>query len=192
MPRLEPLPLSAVPELEDVFEEGERLMGFLPNDGLTVARRPDVLRGLLALTQGVYGSPDNTLDGGLKRLIGEVASRAAGCQYCQAHAAHSAHRLGVDEAKLEALWTFETNDLFSEAERVALRLAARAALSPNAATDDDFAALKKHYDEGQIVEIVAVIALFGFLNRWNSTLQTSLEPGPSAFQQEVARRSSNE
>ena len=39
--------------------------------------------------------------------------------------------------------------------------------------------MREHYDEGQIVEIVASIALFGYLNRWNDTMATALEPLPS-------------
>ena len=31
------------------------------------------------------------------------------------------------------------------------------------------------FDDGQIVEIVATIALFGYLNRWNDTMATALE-----------------
>ena len=46
---------------------------------------------------------------------------------------------------------------------------------PNAATEEDFVEVSKHFDEGQIVEIVASIALFGFLNRWNDTMATELE-----------------
>jgi hypothetical protein len=49
---------------------------------------------------------------------------------------------------------------------------------PNAVTDADFAELKKHYTEAQIVDIVAVIALFGFLNRFNDTMATELEASP--------------
>lgn len=49
---------------------------------------------------------------------------------------------------------------------------------PNAVTDADFAELKKHYSEAQIVDIVAVIALFGFLNRFNDTMATQLESSP--------------
>jgi len=49
---------------------------------------------------------------------------------------------------------------------------------PNAVTDDDFAELKRHYTEAQIVDIVAVIALFGFLNRFNDTMATELETSP--------------
>ena len=44
--------------------------------------------------------------------------------------------------------------------------------------DADFVELKKHYSEAQIVDIVAVIALFGFLNRFNDTMATQLESSP--------------
>ena len=51
----------------------------------------------------------------------------------------------------------------------------RSELVPNEATADHFDELKKHFDAGQIVEIVATIALFGYLNRWNDTMATTLE-----------------
>ena len=60
--------------------------------------------------------------------------------------------------------------------RSALRLAYHASLVPNEATSNDFDELKKFFDDGQIVEIVATTALFGYLNRWNDTLATTLEP----------------
>jgi hypothetical protein len=41
--------------------------------------------------------------------------------------------------------------------------------------------LKDHFSERQIVEIVAVLALFGSLNRWNDTLATTLEGEPTTF-----------
>jgi hypothetical protein len=49
---------------------------------------------------------------------------------------------------------------------------------PNAVTDAMFAELRKYWTEEQIVEIVGVISLFGFLNRWNDTLATPLEDEP--------------
>jgi alkylhydroperoxidase family enzyme len=36
--------------------------------------------------------------------------------------------------------------------------------------------LKKYFSKKQIIDIVSMIALFGFLNRWNDTLNTDLEP----------------
>jgi alkylhydroperoxidase family enzyme len=63
---------------------------------------------------------------------------------------------------------------------VALDFAVAAAQVPNAVTDDLFAELRKHWSEEQIVEIVGVISVFGFLNRWNDTLATPLEDEPIA------------
>ena len=52
---------------------------------------------------------------------------------------------------------------------------------PPAVTDAHFDDLRVHFDDEQIVELVAQIALFGWLNRWNDTLATSLEAAPAAF-----------
>jgi hypothetical protein len=38
--------------------------------------------------------------------------------------------------------------------------------------------LKRHYTDTQIVDIVAVIASFGFFNRFNDTMATELEASP--------------
>jgi len=51
---------------------------------------------------------------------------------------------------------------------------------PNGVTDAEFADLLTHFSEQGALEIVAVIALFGFLNRWNDTLATQLEEAPMA------------
>ena len=49
------------------------------------------------------------------------------------------------------------------------------------AADADFADLRKYFTDYQIVEIVAVISMFGFLNRWNDTMATTLEPPAAEF-----------
>jgi len=84
----------------------------------------------------------------------------------------------VDAAKLEAVWEYRTSPLYSEAERVALDFALAAAAQPNDVTDAHFDAMKQHWSEGQIVEILAVVAMFGFMNRWNDSLATPLEEEP--------------
>lgn len=92
-----------------------------------------------------------------------------------AHGQPLQHLQAPDE-KIAALWNFEESELFTPAERAAIRLALKAGKQPNEASEQDFDDLKQHYDEGQIVEIVASIALFGYLNRWNDTMATTLEP----------------
>ena len=177
MPRLAPLPREALTDLGDILRASESRMGFVPNSQLIMARRPEILRAFAQLGAAING-PSSTIDPQLRNMVTQMASRAAGCGYCMAHTAHTAERVGIAADKENALWEYETSPLFSEAERAALRVAQGAAHVPNAVTDADFAELKKHYTEAQIVDIVAVIALFGFLNRFNDTIATELEASP--------------
>jgi uncharacterized peroxidase-related enzyme len=154
-------------------------MGFLPNSQLIMAHRPEILRAFVQLVAAITG-PSSTIDPQLRNLVSQMASRAAGCGYCMAHTAHSAGRVGISAAKEDALWEYETSPLFSAAERAALRVAQCAAQVPNAVSDEDFSELKRYYSDAQIVDIVAVIALFGFLNRFNDTMATELEASPVA------------
>lgn len=185
MSRLTPLSLEQVdPETRAMIENAETLMGFVPNDALVMARHPALTKAMWGLVAAVYGP--GQVDNGLKRLIGEAASKAAGCFYCSAHAAHGAREQGVAQDKIDAVWSFEDSPLFSDAERAAINLAMKAGVVPNETTDEDFDRLKAHFSENEITEIVAVIAMFGFLNRWNSTLDTALEPVPMASIQGLA------
>jgi alkylhydroperoxidase family enzyme len=81
----------------------------------------------------------------------------------------------LKEKKLAAIWEYQSSPLFTTAERVALDFAVAASVVPNAVTDESFEDLRKHWSEEQIVEIVATIAMFGFLNRWNDTMGTPLD-----------------
>jgi uncharacterized peroxidase-related enzyme len=144
-----------------------------------MARRPELLAAFQQLAAAALGP--GRVDPGLKILVGHVASRAAGCRYCIAHTAHIAERRHVTAEKIEAVWDFERSALFSAAERAALAYAQAAAAVPNAVEDNDYAQLKNHFDEEQIVELLGVIALYGFLNRWNDSLGTPLEAQPRAF-----------
>jgi hypothetical protein len=47
-------------------------------------------------------------------------------------------------------------------------------------TDPQFETLRQHWSDGEIVEILGVIAMFAFLNRWNDTMGTPLEAAPTA------------
>ena len=62
-----------------------------------------------------------------------------------------------------------------------MRFARDASVVPNAVTPEHFEDLRRHWDDGEIVEILAVVGLFGFLNRWNDSMATDLEEIPTAF-----------
>jgi alkylhydroperoxidase family enzyme len=86
--------------------------------------------------------------------------------------------------KVEALSQFRTSPLYSPAERAALELADAAGACPPRVTDAHFIELRKHHSEDGAAEIVAVLALLGWLNRWNITLATRIEDEALAFARE--------
>lgn len=176
-PRLAPLPIDHTPELKDHFELHKKSLGFIPNSSLIMQRKPKIVKAFSQLTAAIW-DPEGEVDRGFKRLIAHMASRAAGCQYCTAHTAGGALRFGVSDQRLAAIWEYRSSPLFTEAERVALDFSLAAGSVPNDVTDDMFAQMRKYWTEGQIVEITAVISLFGFLNRWNDTMATPLEEEP--------------
>ena len=173
MPHLPPLSRAAVPEFKERFDHYENTRGFIPNSILTMSRRPAIAAAFMQLNKVVLY--EGTVDEELKMLVSLIASQAAGCLYCQAHMANLSSIYKASDKKIAAVWEFDSSDLFSDAERAALRLAVNASLIPNQATQEDFDELAKYFDDGQIVELVASIALFGYLNRWNDTMATGLE-----------------
>ena len=179
MANMEPLRRQDHPELEELFQRYDDTLSFVPNSLFTMARRPEILRAFSELITQIWRT--GTLPMSLKPLVGIVSSVAAGCRYCQAHEAVDARMRGVDDEKIAAIWDFERSPLYDDAERAALRFARDASLVPNEVTPARFAELREHWDDGQIVEMLAVIGLFGFLNRWNDTMATDLEDIPSSF-----------
>jgi uncharacterized peroxidase-related enzyme len=184
MSRLQPLSPDTTPELKSHFDFFLGTLGFTPNSVLIMQRKPKLVQAFAQLNAAVM-DPAGEVDLGLRRLIGHVASKAAGCVYCQAHTLLGAGNFGVSDAKLAAVWDYAHSPLFSEAERAALSFALAAAAQPNDMTDELFAATRAHWSEAQVVEILGVVAMFGFLNRWNDTLATPLEASPTAVAQKA-------
>jgi uncharacterized peroxidase-related enzyme len=179
-PRLAPLPPEHTPELKDAFEASRQRMGFIPNSQLIMQRVPKMVKAYAQLAAAIWDQ-GGKVPMEVKRLISYVASRSASCQYCMAHTAEGAARHGVEQRKLDAVWDYRTSPLFSAAERAALDVAVAAGCVPNAVTDEMFMELRKHWSDDEVVEIVGVIAMFGFLNRWNDTFATPLEDEPLEF-----------
>lgn len=186
MARIEPAAIESIPEeLRPYLKVAEQCMGFLSDDVLTMAKLPPALKSMVELAPVLYAP--GLVGTELKSLVTFMASSAAGCYYCSSHQMLASVDNGVSDEKLQAIWEYQTSPLFSPAERAALQLAHHAGLTPNATTDEDFAELKMHFTEEQILELVAVIAMFGFLNRWNDTLATDLEQQPTAIRDRIGK-----
>ena len=166
-------------EFEELFKLVESFMGYLPNAHLTMSERPELLKAFSGLAGAVFQS--DGLDAGTKQLIALASSLSAGCKYCQAHTSHGAERAGIEEKKIADILNYSESEQFSESEKAVLDLAFAAGKVPNNSNQKHFDNLIKYYSKKEIVDIVSVISLFGFLNRWNDTLGTALEDVPENF-----------
>ncbi len=174
MPLVNPLSpnhSSKTQELATFFNE---TLGFCPNSVLTMQYRPAISKAFINLNKAVMAN-EGRVTSALKRMIAWVSSNATGCRYCQAHAIRAAERYGAEQEQLDNIWEYQTHAAFNEAERAALDFSLAASLIPNAVDDKIKQELYKHWNEGEIVEMLGVISLFGYLNRWNDSMGTSIE-----------------
>ncbi|MDB4198946.1 carboxymuconolactone decarboxylase family protein [Polaribacter sp.] len=169
-------PLSATYDLEtkELAEFFNETLGFCPNSVLTMQRRPAISKAFINLNKAVMAN-EGRVTSALKRMIAWVSSNATGCRYCQAHAIRAAERYGAEKEQLDNIWEYKTHAAFSEAERAALDFSLAASMVPNAMDAKIKETLLTYWDEGEIVEMLGVISLFGYLNRWNDSMGTSLE-----------------
>ena len=176
MPLVTPLSADHDAETRELAAFFNETLGFCPNSVLTMQRRPAISKAFINLNKAVMAN-EGRVSSALKRMIAWVSSNATGCRYCQAHAIRAAERYGAEQEKLDNIWEYKTHPAFSEAERAALDFSLAASVVPNAVNDEINKRLHEHWDEGEIVEMLGVISLFGYLNRWNDSMGTSIEDG---------------
>ncbi len=176
-PLVHPLDRNATPQAAEMAEFYEETLGFTPNSLFTMMHRPRIASAFVEMNQAVMENKGRVTSA-LKRQIAYLSSMTTGCRYCEAHAIRAAVRYGSEEDKLQHIWDYKTYSAFSEGERAAFDLAIAASSVPNAVDDEISDRMREHWDEGEIVEILGVIALFGYLNRWNDSMGTQLE-GPA-------------
>lgn len=174
MPLVNPLSENHDLETKKLAEFFNETLGFCPNSVLTMQHRPAISIAFINLNKAVMEN-HGRVTSALKRMIGWVSSNAAGCLYCQAHTIRAAERYGAEQEQLEHIWEYKTHPSFNESERAALDFALAASILPNAVDETIKIELYKYWDEGEIVEMLGVIALFGYLNRWNDSMGTTME-----------------
>ncbi|WP_309608476.1 carboxymuconolactone decarboxylase family protein [Flavobacterium sp.] len=176
MPLVNPLPSNHDEETRKLAEFFNETLGFCPNSVLTMQHRPAISKAFINLNMAVMEN-HGRVTSALKRMIGWVSSNAAGCRYCQAHTIRAAERYGAEQEQLDNVWEYKTHAAFSAAERIALDFSIAATMIPNAVDDNIKTELYKYWNEGEIVEMLGVISLFGYLNRWNDSMGTVVEEG---------------
>lgn len=164
-----------------VYDDSLRERGNVPNFFRTLAHRPSIMTTAWDHMQAVLA--EGTLPRALKELAVVRTSQMNQTPYCLASHTAMSLKLGTTDEQIAALPTFAASDLFSEREKLAIHLAEVMTTNPHAYTDAQFATLREHFTEGEVIELVCSIGLFNYFNRANDLLQ--MGPTRPASQQEL-------
>ena len=174
MPIVKPDSELTSPALKKLAELFNETLGFCPNSVLTMQKKPQLAEAFVNLNIAVMQN-SGKITSEQKRLFAFLSSATTGCRYCQAHTILAAERYGASQERLENIWEFEEQDCYTNAEKAAFRFVVAASKVPVAVTIEIEEDLKHFWSEEEIVEIMSVVALFGYLNRWNDVMGTTLE-----------------
>jgi AhpD family alkylhydroperoxidase len=129
-----------------------------------------------------FESKQNTLDPSLRILIKLAGATANGCGFCQDIALATAVREKLGTERFRALID-GTPGVFSEPEQAALDVLGEYNRLRRV-SDDSFDRLRKHFNDIQIIEILALNAFEQFYN----ALTVPLEIGSDGLQQIAENR----
>ena len=173
-PLVSPLDRNSTKQAKEMATFYDETLGFTPNSLFTMMHRPRIAKAFLEMNQAVMENK-GSITSSMKREIAYLSSMTTGCRYCEAHAIRAAERYGSSKERLENIWEYKSNAAFSESDRAMFDLAIAASQLPNGVSEEIKTRAKKFFTDGEIVEILGVVALFGYLNRWNDSMGTELE-----------------
>ena len=173
-PLVSPLDRNSTNQAKEMAAFYDETLGFTPNSLFTMMHRPRIAKAFLEMNQAVMENK-GSITSSMEREIAYLSSMTTGCRYCEAHAIRAAERYGSSQERLENIWEYKSNAAFSESDRAMFDLAIAASQIPNGVSEEIKARAKKFFSDGEIVEILGVVALFGYLNRWNDSMGTELE-----------------
>ncbi len=122
------------------------------------------------LNSAAAAVPKGTLPPATVNLVLTRVSQINGCAVCVDMHTKDAEHAGETSVRLNLVAAWRDAKVFTDAERAALELAEQGTRIADAAggvTDEAWANAAKHYDEDQLVALVAVIALINAYNRMN-------------------------
>jgi uncharacterized peroxidase-related enzyme len=161
-------PEAAPPEVREIYDS--TLRGKPGNVQKALAHRPEMLKNFLSF----YASVGRSLDRKLYELIYLRVSFINGCRYCTQHHVASSKRAGLtaeDWAALKA-GDYSRN---SEKETATLKYVEKLTREPHKISDADFAELKKHFSDPEVVDIHMLAGLANLTNRLTDPLGLELE-----------------
>jgi uncharacterized peroxidase-related enzyme len=168
--------------LKPVLDPYVERMGFLPNALKLYMHRPEIAETLWKLNNNIMRDPTSTLDQGLKRRLGAVASRINGCAYCTSHhctilktpAGGGAEGWGMSHAELLELMRGD-NEPRDEMERVCFDYVRAASDDPRHVPEDVYRRLRELLTPAQVVELACLVGFWKMYNTIHDSLRVPIE-----------------
>ncbi len=129
------------------------------------AHLPGLMRGYARLEQAT--AKLKHVDERLRNLAELKAATLVECEYCIDLGSQISRRSGLSDAQLLALGSYQTSPLFSDLEKLVLDYSVEMSRTPAQVSDTTFAAMRRHFDDDQLVELTHVIALESMRGRFN-------------------------
>jgi uncharacterized peroxidase-related enzyme len=161
---------SADPAAEPLLNAVERQLGSVPNLFRLVSLSPATLEGFLGLSEAL----SRTLNIKTRERIALAVAQVNGCDYClSAHSYLATNLAKLDQAEIAAAREGRSTDAQANA---AVAFARKIVETRGRVSDADIGAIKlAGFSEGQIVEIVANVAINVLTNFVNIVAETDID-----------------
>ncbi|HEY8491104.1 MAG TPA: carboxymuconolactone decarboxylase family protein [Dehalococcoidia bacterium] len=150
------------------YRYSRRRLGKVLEPLAIIARRPWLMLAVGAYELGLERS--RRLEPRLKELAYLKAGALVGCPWCLDIGSALSRALGVTEEQVTDLHRYRESPAFSEQEKLVLEYAERMTRTPVEVPDDLFQALRRHFDDAQLVELTAAVAWENYRARFNHAL----------------------
>jgi len=166
--------MALIPSLEknevediakEVYEKFEKETGKVPEWVKVMAHRPEILKEFVELFKAIMG--EGKIGSVLKWKIAFVVSQTLKCPFCVDVTKKMLKKFGATEKVVEEV---EDIEKLPEDEREILELVKDVTLDGHLDKPEIFEKLKEKFTSAQIIEIISVMGLFNYINRFNNTL----------------------
>jgi alkylhydroperoxidase family enzyme len=129
------------------------------------ALQPKMMIGMGRFNQAVRKG--KSVDERIKNLVELKGAQLIGCEFCVDLGSQICRNSGFSDEELLAIPRYQSSDLFTDREKTALDYAVGVMRTPVEVSDELFARMRSYFDERQLVEVTALLALVN-LDRFNA------------------------
>jgi len=147
--------------VKEIYEGFETNGKQVPEWVKVMAHCPKILKEFFELFQVVMG--EGKVDKIMKWKIAYTVSETLKCPFCVDVTSKMLKKMGATDKEIEEIGNI------SDREKEILEIVKEVTLKANICKQELFEKIKNDFSEAEIVEIVSIIGLFNYINRFNNT-----------------------